>query len=104
MTDQILRQAVERAHIKWENMSLLILDECHNATKNHPMAMLMGFYKDAIKQGKIPGETLPRVLGLSATIIIGNSDEGKISQEIKEIQERLMSKAITYRDYGEVLK
>ncbi|XP_021945451.1 endoribonuclease Dicer [Folsomia candida] len=105
MTDQILRQAVERGHVRWEKVSLLVLDECHNATKNHPMASLMGFYKKEYNNGKRPGTDLPRVIGLSATIVVGNRYEvDKISDDISEIESKLCSKAITYHDYKAVLR
>ncbi|XP_021960857.1 endoribonuclease dcr-1 [Folsomia candida] len=102
MTDQILRQAVERGHVRWEKVSLLVVDECHNATKNHPMAILMGVYRDEFKTGKRPGKELPRVIGLSATIVVGNSKVNRIAQNISEIETRFCSKAVTYHDYQSV--
>lgn len=38
MTTQILLDAVTKAYINWGQIALLILDECHHAQKNHPMA------------------------------------------------------------------
>lgn len=104
MTDQILRHAIERGHIRWEKLSLIILDECHNATKNHPMASLMGGYGKEFRENKVPGVNLPRVIGLSATIVIGNSKVEKISEEIIDMERKLCCKAITYHDYEAVLK
>lgn len=105
MTDQILRVAVERGHIPWGDISLLILDECHNATKKHPMASLMSNYREAMEHGLIPGVDLPRVLGLSATLInTVRTDVKRIPEDIKTIERNLCSRAITHHNYEEVLR
>jgi len=46
----------------------------------------------------------PRILGLTATIIRGNSSVSKIPSEIQNIQSLFRAKAVTYKDYEEVLK
>lgn len=71
------------------------------------MSSLMGIYRTAqaalIKDGKDPGDNLPRVVGLSATIVVGNSTVQQIEGDIKEIEERFCSKALTFHNYSEVL-
>lgn len=49
------------------------------------------------------GET-PRVLGLTATIIKGKGNLGEIPTEVREVEETMCAKAVTYHDYEEVLR
>lgn len=41
MTPQILLDALRKAFLSTEKMSLIIIDECHRATGNHPYAKIM---------------------------------------------------------------
>lgn len=47
---------------------------------------------------------VPRILGLSATIIKGTCKPSQVSNKIIELEGALNSAAITYKDYEEVLK
>jgi hypothetical protein len=47
---------------------------------------------------------LPRVLGLSATIIKGTCQPDDISKKIMELERTMNSAAVTYKDYEEVLR
>lgn len=41
MTPQILLDALRKAYISFEVFGLIILDECHRASGNHPYAKIM---------------------------------------------------------------
>ncbi|PWA49555.1 Argonaute/Dicer protein, PAZ [Artemisia annua] len=58
MTPQILLDALRNAYIKFEMIWLLIIDECHRASGNHPYASIMKeFYPKAVKKPKVFGMT-----------------------------------------------
>lgn len=50
-----------------------------------------------------PTYKLPRVLGLSATIIKGACKAQDVPRKIEELEGAMQSVAITYKDYEEVL-
>jgi hypothetical protein len=51
-----------------------------------------------------PNYILPRVLGLSATIIKGTCKPHEVSDKIIELERTMNSAAVTYKDYEEVLR
>jgi hypothetical protein len=51
-----------------------------------------------------PNHPMPRILGLSATIIKGNCKPHEVPQKIQEIEQTMQSLALTHKDYEEVLK
>jgi ERCC4-related helicase len=95
-----------QARIKWSEICLIILDECHNAVKLHPMALIMKDYCKAIKDGGIVDKTVPRVLGLTATIIKGMGKLSKefICEEVSDIEKKFHAVAVTHSNYEEVLR
>lgn len=102
VSTQIVLDAITKGFIKWDQIALLILDECHHAQKNHPMACLMRIYGERLLlQGF---SEVPKVLGLTATIIKGQSKTEKIPTDVSEIEKLLCCKAVTHRNYEEVLK
>jgi ERCC4-related helicase len=63
-THQVLLDALSHGFVKMRNLSLLIFDEAHHCSLNHPAHRIMSdFYKPRI------GAELPRILGLSASPI-----------------------------------
>ncbi|CAL8072085.1 unnamed protein product [Orchesella dallaii] len=104
MSTQILLDAITKAYVSWNQIALLILDECHHAQKSHPMALLMKNYGERRVGNDLSACGLPKVLGLTATIIIGNSKIEEIPKEINDIEKLLCCKAVTHRNYEEVLK
>ncbi|CAE7697078.1 DCL3A [Symbiodinium sp. CCMP2592] len=70
-TGQLAKQAIaEWCYLSLEQLSLLILDECHHAVGRDPVASLM----QEPKAWKQSGE-LPRVLGLTASYLHGRSTD-----------------------------
>ncbi|KAH8728858.1 dicer-like protein 2 [Phaeosphaeriaceae sp. PMI808] len=67
-THQVLLDALSHAFVKMSKLALLIFDEAHHATSNHPANRIMSnFYKNRIMEDY---DTLPKILGLSASPVI----------------------------------
>jgi endoribonuclease Dicer len=65
-TPETFRQAIEdHGYLPMDMFSLLIIDECHNATKSHPMARLMKARQVLSRLDEL------RVLGLTASFVKG---------------------------------
>ena len=48
--------------------------------------------------------SIPRVLGLTATVVKKNVSAGRLADEIERIEKGLCSKAVTYEAYQDVLE
>ncbi|CAI9264561.1 unnamed protein product [Lactuca saligna] len=58
MTPQILLDSLRNAFVNFERICLLIIDECHRATGNHPYVTIMKeFYLKAVDKPKVFGMT-----------------------------------------------
>nr|WEG21295.1 RIG-I [Anguilla anguilla] len=70
LTPQILVNALNRKDLPSLSVfSLLIFDECHNATRKHPYNVLMASYLDSkLSRRK---ESLPQIVGLTASVGVG---------------------------------
>lgn len=71
MTPMVLVNALKiEPDVLFRNVSLLVLDECHHTDKDHPYMQIMDAYLKQKLKGN--GQTsLPRVLGMSATLGLG---------------------------------
>ena len=97
MTAQILVNILNHGFFSPQNINLLIMDECHNATKKHPYVRVMEF---------LPVMAGPHIMGLTASII--NEKYKKSADEIsiklfldgrmKALEGTLRSKCITCSD------
>ena len=47
---------------------------------------------------------LPRVLGMTATIIMGNCEPSEVPDRVAELERTMQAKAVTYKDYEAVLR
>lgn len=100
MTAQILLNILNHGFISLENINLLILDECHNATKKHPYVRIMELFVVAEQRGL----KLPHIMGLTASII-NESYKGNINEiqlylddKMKKLEATLRSKCVTCTD------
>lgn len=66
------------------------------------MAVIMRLYGERLSNKGL--SNVPKVLGLTATIIKGKSKADRIPWDIEEIEQLLCCKAVTHRNYEEVLK
>ncbi|XP_065660737.1 endoribonuclease Dicer isoform X3 [Hydra vulgaris] len=100
MTAQILVNILNHSIICLYNINLIIMDECHNATKNHSYVKLMEIFE------KYPKSEHPHILGLTASIInekytgIFNRQSIKsfLQDRILGLERRMRSKCITCSD------
>ncbi|XP_073146735.1 endoribonuclease Dicer homolog 3 [Henckelia pumila] len=75
MTPQILLDALRKSFLNFETFCLIVLDECHHATGNHPYAKIMKeFYHKSANRPKIFGMTASPVIrkSLSSTKYSGD--------------------------------
>lgn len=71
MTPQILLDALRKAFLSLETVCLMIVDECHRATGNHPYTKIMKeFYHKSVDKPKIFGMTASPVIrkGVSSSM------------------------------------
>ncbi|KAI6679821.1 hypothetical protein NL676_033702, partial [Syzygium grande] len=97
MTPQILLDALRKAFLNLDTVSLMIIDECHRTTKNHPYTKIMKeFYHKSSKKPKIFGMTASPVSckGVSSTVHC----DGQIS----ELESILDSQIYTVEDRTEI--
>ncbi|XP_076000381.1 ATP-dependent RNA helicase DHX58 [Genypterus blacodes] len=73
-TAQILHNALmneeEGKHVELSDITLLIIDECHHAHKEHPYNQIMRIYVEKKLRGE---KRLPQILGLTASPGTGNA-------------------------------
>ena len=73
-------------------VNLLIVDECHHCTKNHPYREIMKHFENW------PKECLPRVLGLTASIVKAKVKPGSIAKVIRELEVSMRCRCQTAKD------
>jgi len=61
----------------------------------------MKLYRKLFEKGLVK---LPRILGLTATVVKKNLIAAGLASEIEKIEKGLCSKAVTYEDFHEVLE
>ena len=98
MINQIFLDLLNRAVIKPRQLNLIVIDECHHATKNDPYVQIMKVIKDA------PANERPRILGLSASLLAKKVKPGELKKGVKGLEEILMSCARTSQDLKEVIE
>ena len=59
-----LKDEIRSGYVKFNEISLMVFDECHHARKGHPYARLMGYYLDHLEKGN---SHLPQVIGMTAS-------------------------------------
>ncbi|GMJ15749.1 dicer-like 3, DICER-LIKE 3 [Hibiscus trionum] len=97
MTPQILLNALRKAFLSLEMMSLMIIDECHHATGNHPYAKIMKefYHKSNIK---------PKIFGMTASPVgsKGVSSSNHCEDQISELESVLDCLIYTIEDRTEM--
>ncbi|PSS19311.1 Endoribonuclease Dicer 3a like [Actinidia chinensis var. chinensis] len=99
MTPQILLDALRKAFLSFEMLSLMIVDECHRATGNHPYTKIMqDFYHKS--------RSKPKIFGMTASPVIrkGVSSIMDCEEQISELEGILDSQVYTIEDRTELEK
>lgn len=73
-------------------INLLIVDECHHCTKNHPYREIMRLFANYRE------EECPRVLGLTASILKGKTKPHQIEKAIKDLEQNMRCRCQTAKD------
>ena len=92
MTAQIFLDLLLHSYILLSQVNLLIFDECHHAKKNDPYRQIMQCFSDC------PQRPLPKVMGLTASIVNGKVKPYKLESEIQELERTLRSTCETSQD------
>ncbi|XP_032532119.1 probable ATP-dependent RNA helicase DDX58 isoform X2 [Chiroxiphia lanceolata] len=72
LTPQILVNSIETGILRSLSIfTLMIFDECHNTTGNHPYNVLMTRYLE--QKFNSPANQLPQIVGLTASVGVGNA-------------------------------
>ncbi|KFZ58430.1 putative ATP-dependent RNA helicase DDX58, partial [Podiceps cristatus] len=80
LTPQILVNAIEEGILSSLSIfTLMIFDECHNTTGNHPYNVLMTTYLE--QKFDSSANQLPQIVGLTASVGVGNAKSIKETEE-----------------------
>lgn len=94
MTAQILVNMLQSGFMSLNKVNLLIFDECHIATGNHPYCVVMSRYRDFNER--------PRILGLTASILNGKCSPHTVETQMKNLEKTLYSRIQTAADLNAV--
>ncbi|KAJ4390605.1 Dicer-like protein 1 [Gnomoniopsis smithogilvyi] len=91
-TAEILKQLLQYAYIRIDQINLLIFDEAHHTKKSHPYARII---KDFYVAGKERGLRVPRIFGMTASPVDAIID---VRQAATELEAMLHSRIATTAD------
>ena len=74
LTAQKLVNALTNNHIRINELSMLIFDECPHTADKHPYHEIMKFYRRELEELSARAENMPLVIGLTASLGVGRSD------------------------------
>eukprot|EP01062_Namystynia_karyoxenos_P045672 TRINITY_DN3397_c0_g1_i3.p1 TRINITY_DN3397_c0_g1~~TRINITY_DN3397_c0_g1_i3.p1 ORF type:complete len:1062 (+),score=296.77 TRINITY_DN3397_c0_g1_i3:72-3257(+) len=90
---EVLRGALQKRHIAARDLCLVVLDECHNATGNHPMIAMVRALRDDGADARAV-----RVVGLTASYAMGTvKDEMTLIAKRKKLEGALQASIIAPR-------
>lgn len=99
MTAQIFVNILSAGFVQLSKINLVVFDECHHATKDHPYSQVMRFF-DSFAQSDQP----PRVLGLTAALVQGKCRAHEVEKRITQLERILHCRAQTSQDLMTVEK
>uniref|UniRef100_A0A1A9W8L5 ribonuclease III n=1 Tax=Glossina brevipalpis TaxID=37001 RepID=A0A1A9W8L5_9MUSC len=93
-TAQIFVDIINQNLIKITDVSVVIIDECHHATKNHPMHTFLSLFQ------YVDQSQLPRVIGLTGVLVKGNKFKS-IQKELNNLEATFRGKIVTINSVKE---
>uniref|UniRef100_A0A5S6R5U8 Endoribonuclease Dicer n=1 Tax=Trichuris muris TaxID=70415 RepID=A0A5S6R5U8_TRIMR len=97
MTAQILRNLLVHGYASINLFNVMVFDECHHATKNHPYRQIMSRYSET--QG-----SRPRVLGLTASVVNNHIMGPELKSQIDRLESVMCSTIETTEEIESYLK
>ena len=83
---QVFLDALSHGFISMSSLALLVIDECHHAVGSHPYSKIMTeWYHPTKKEGR----SVPKVLGLSASIVVKAVQKDKFRKEKLKLEKTL---------------
>ena len=98
MTMTIFKNLVQQSFLPLKKVNLVVFDECHHAVKNHDYVQIMKLFEPHFQAG----DEVPRVLGLTASLIPSKCKPGEIKKKINELEKILCSRSQTAEDLKQV--
>lgn len=98
MTAEIFRIIVDHAFISLNKIRLIIFDECHRAQGDHPYSQAMKCFTS------MEEKELPRIFGLSASLINGKCKPSQLEKQLKDLEKTLRSSITTASDVIDLQK
>lgn len=99
MTRAIFLALLIRGFVHLRKINLLVFDECHHAVKNDDYVQIMKVFDSCKNDIEVP-----RVLGLTASLIPSKCKPGDLETKIRALEETLRCRSQTAKDMDEVAK
>ena len=97
---QVFQNVLDDGFFTLARVNLLILDECHHAIGKHSYKQIMSRYAER----KERGDSVPRILGLSASIVAKKLMGWKFKEEKAKLEQTLDAKVVTTENLADLLK
>lgn len=86
-TCQIVLDVIKHGFISISQLNIIVFDECHNATRNHPMTQLMAAY-NRLLSGGTAADKLPRIIGMSGTLLGSQVRSLTVLSELQRLEDQ----------------
>uniref|UniRef100_T1HEL3 ribonuclease III n=1 Tax=Rhodnius prolixus TaxID=13249 RepID=T1HEL3_RHOPR len=97
-TYNVCAQWIEQHLLDWCRINLVIIEDCHNSIKNHPLRKII----ISLKEYKLEK---PRILGLTTPLFLNSDVEpGCVEAEVKQLEVDLLSQVETASDIVSTLR
>lgn len=93
-TSQVFVDMVSHNYLSVTDLSCVVMDECHHATKSHPMHQFLSLFMYADKT------KLPRVVGLTG-VLLKSSKKGDILKPLQDMEAVFRGKIVTVENFNE---
>ncbi|KAL1131353.1 hypothetical protein AAG570_010971 [Ranatra chinensis] len=96
--NEVCLQWIQNGLLKWNQINLLVIEDCHNSIRNHPLRRVVLGLKSY--EGDVP-----RILGLTSPLFNNCSVEpGCVEAEVKHLEQDLKCSAETASDIVSTLR